>query len=347
MTRICAEAFKGCLKLDSITIPEGVVEMESGIFRNCLRLKYIKLPQTLETLSGGGTFADCINLRGIHIPQNVSFIEEGNQFHGCLLLDSITVDSRNKTYDSRDGCNAIVETATDKIISGCGKTRIVGSIKEIGSSAFGNSMIKSITIPANITKIHNGAFWGCRFCTSISVDPKNPVYDSRNDCNAIIETATHKIITGCITTDIPQDVVEIGERAFSRMPLPTFVAIPNNIQKIGENAFAGCEGIYQVFIPGSVKEIGAFAFSLCNSLNGVLMEKGIKKISSGTFSQCKNLNLIEIPEGVKKIDRSAFWNCSNLQYVSLPSSLEHIASSAFDGCPCDSLITQNMHAITY
>ena len=347
VTRICAEAFKGCLKLESITIPEGVVEMESGIFRNCLRLKYIKLPQTLETLSGGGTFADCINLRGIHIPQNVSFIEEGNQFHGCPLLDSITVDSRNKTYDSRDGCNAIVETATDKIISGCGKTRIVGSIKEIGSSAFGNSMIKSITIPANITKIHNGAFWGCRFCTSISVDPRNPVYDSRNDCNAIIETATHKIITGCITTDIPQDVVEIGERAFSRMPLPTFVAIPDNIQKIGENAFAGCEGIYQVFIPGSVKEIGAFAFSLCNSLNGVLMEKGIKKISSGTFSQCKNLNLIEIPEGVKKIDRSAFWNCSNLQYVSLPSSLEHIASSAFDGCPCDSLITQNMHAITY
>lgn len=114
------------------------------------------------------------------------------------------------------------------------KTRIVGSIKEIGSSAFGNSMIKSITIPANITKIHNGAFWGCRFCTSISVDPRNPVYDSRNDCNAIIETATHKIITGCITTDIPQDVVEIGERAFSRMPLPTFVAIPDNIQKSGK-----------------------------------------------------------------------------------------------------------------
>lgn len=77
------------------------------------------------------------------------------------------------------------------------------------------------------------------------------------------------------------------------------------------------------------------------------MEKGIKKISSGTFSQCKNLNPIEIPEGVKEIDRSAFWDCSNLQYVSLPSSLEHIAPSAFNGCPCDSLVKQNMHAIIH
>ena len=79
------------------------------------------------------------------------------------------------------------------------------------------------------------------------------------------------------------------------------------------------------------------------------MEKRhIRKYLLVHSANLKNLNLIEIPEGVKKkIDRSAFWNCSNLQYVSLPSSLEHIASSAFDGCPCDSLITQNMHAITY
>lgn len=168
MTRICAEAFKGCLKLDSITIPEGVVEMESGIFRNCLRLKYIKLPQTLKHLA--------VEALLLTVSTYVASISPKCLFHWrrqpvpwMSLAWQYNCGQPEQNVWLRDGCNAIVETATDKIISGCGKTRIVGSIKEIGSSAFGNSMIKSITIPANITKIHNGAFWGCRFCTSISV----------------------------------------------------------------------------------------------------------------------------------------------------------------------------------
>lgn len=341
---IGSSAFSDCTGLDSIQIPEGVTRIGANAFSGCVALRHISLPQSLLEIETGA-FLNCNNLRRIYIPQNVLQIEEGSLFGGCLSLDSIIVDSRNKQYDSRNGCNAIVETATAKLIAGCQNTNIIEGIKEIGTSAFGNATLQRISIPASVTKIHAGAFWGCDFCTSITVDNNNLTYDSRNHSNAIIETATNKLIVGCITTHIPSDIIEIGERAFQSMPMPQSFTIPEGIKRIGKAAFRGCKGLQRVSIPKSIQEIEESAFSMCPSLSEVYWESNVKEIKRCTFFACPNLRLISIPAGTKAIAEFAFWDCGHLHYVSLPSSLEYINKTAFKGCPCDSLVQQNHQAI--
>ena len=77
------------------------------------------------------------------------------------------------------------------------------------------SNLTSIEIPNSVTSIGTRAFWGCSELTSITVEEGNSVYDSRNNCNAIIKTKTNTLITGCRNTIIPNSVISIGDAAFS------------------------------------------------------------------------------------------------------------------------------------
>ena len=254
-------AFKGCLWMESFTIPEGITEIGSLSFADCANLQQVSLPTTLETIDELAFF-NCTALRHVFIPRNVNTIAAAPPFVGCLFLDSITVDPENKTYDSRNGCNAIIETATDKLIAGCTYTQIPNSVKEIGASAF------------------SGLF------------------------------------------------------------LPTQIVLPEGIKAIGEQAFAGCKSLERIFIPKSVEELGPAVFFQCKDLFEVHWEGHTEEIPGSTFANCPNLSFIEIPQGTKTIQYSAFEKCQNLRYVSLPSSLEHIHNTAFKGCPCDSLVQQ-------
>ncbi len=163
-------------------------------------------------------FWECRGLTSVTIPSSITTI--GNEiFFGCDSLTSIHVESGNTVYDSRNGCNAIIETSTNTLIAGCKNTMIPNTIAIIGRRAFcgcisltliaiPNSVISieyeafaycdgltSITIPSSVTSIDN-SFRGCRDLASIVVEAGNTVYDSRNGCNAIIETATNRLIAG-------------------------------------------------------------------------------------------------------------------------------------------------------
>lgn len=338
MAEIADTAFVRCGNIESLVIPEGVKEIGAGAFADCPNLTAITLPGTLETLSGAGTFSGCVSLKSLHIPQNVFRIGEGIMLRQCLALERITVDKRNKTFDSRDDYNAIVETATDKLVVGCGRTRIVEGLREIASHAFAHAMMPSVSIPASVTRIQGGAFWGCSFCTAIRVDPRNPVYDSRNDCNAIIETATGTLVQGCATTRIPRDVTTIGEQAFAAIPLPSSFVIPEGVRSIAPKAFLGSPTLECVAIPASVDSVGTLAFSSCPWLWSVTWKGPTAHIGSSAFSDCRHLDLVEIPEGTRSIGDHAFANCESLQYVSLPHSLELLSRSAFKDSPCDKTV---------
>ena len=113
------------------------------------------------------------------------------------------------------------------------------SLTTIGGGAFFASSIKRITIPKNVTKISDQAFVTKKM-TEIIIDPENTVYDSRNNCNAIIETETNTLIVGCETSVIPNNVTSIGINAFQNCSALTSITIPNSVTSIGYDAFSGC-----------------------------------------------------------------------------------------------------------
>ena len=160
---------------------------------------------------------------------------------------------------------------------------IANTIKTIGKRPFGATKIASIFIPESVSNISIEAFRSCELLTQIVVDRDNSVYDSRDNCNAIIETSSNKFYIGCKASTIPSTVYTIGEYAFSGVFIGTVnqtissYVIPNHVKEIGKGAFYGGTGLKSITIPSSVTSIGEEAFMYCG-LTSVILPEGIDVI---------------------------------------------------------------------
>lgn len=285
-------AFSGQRRMSGINIPEGVREIGNGAFSDCSGLKHAYLPLSIKGI-GNGTFAGCTSLEELTVPANVQEIGERITL-GCHNLKRLTVSPDNKTFDSRDSCNAIVRTQENCIVAGCGSTVIPNSVEKIGEGAFSGSALTRIFIPAGVTQIAETAFNNCNFCSSIEVAQTNPVYDSRSGCNAIIETATGTLVKGCGMTVFPVGVGKIGDYAFCGMTMPANYCIPEGVSSIGSHAFTGCN-FRSLLLPESLREIGSSAFTFCRHLENVEMKSSNISIGSMAFNYCYSLLSVRLP----------------------------------------------------
>ena len=339
VTFIGETAFASCRFTESITIPEGVTQIRESAFSGCIELKSISLPQSLEHIDNYA-FAGCESLQSIVIPKNVSFIGK-ILFRYCNQLESITVEKGNKYYDSRQNCNAIIETESNKLVAASVGTRLIEGIEEIGREAFYGVTLYELHIPKSVTSAEQWAFSGCNNLKSITVDKDNPIYTSPAGSNVLLTKDGKTLIRGCSTSVIPQEVTTIGEDAFCGVNFTnSCLYLPEGLKGIDHMAFAGCTNLYQVIVPSSVEYISEHAFASCPDLNIALLKGGGKALGSYAFAGCKRLGIIQLPEGMTTIKDGAFSGCTNLYGISLPSSLQEVGRNAFKDCPCEKEVLQ-------
>ena len=324
LKRIGDSVFRGCKRLTSITgydnleyicsgsfddtpwyesFPEGPVYIGKVLYEN-----RGDIPENTHFMVKEGTkgisqyafyaknmvegwYTSLLGLVGVTIPASVENIGDDNYSFAvfdCPNLYTIEVEAGNKIYDSRQGCNAIIEKASSKLIVACNSTVIPSTVKVIGQRSFCYlPAITSITIPDGVETIEDYAFDGCLLesvaigksvkslspqsfyghrLKSITVSSANATYDNRDNCNAVIEKGSNKLVMGCSTTVIPATVTTIGEWAFSNL-YGDFI-IPNNVRKIEEYAFS-CVSLTFLTIGSGVTEIDERAFYGVNDLRAV------------------------------------------------------------------------------
>ena len=345
VTSIGREAFRECSDLTSVTIPNSVTSIEAQVFAECSGLISVTIPNSVTSI-GIWAFSDCSSLTSVTIPKSVKTIYSPI-FQSCSNLVSINVEEGNSVYDSRENCNAIIYTANNVLINGCNSTIIPNSVTSIDALAFsGCRDLTSVTIPNSVTSVGNGAFFECSgltsviipnsvtsigdnafgYCSSLNsiyVEEGNSVYDSRNNCNAIIRTADNVLITGCNRTIIPNSVTSIEYLAFSGRIGLTSVTIPNSVTSIGGSAFEGCSGLTSVHI----SDIAAW----CNMKFEDELSNPLY-YANHLYLNGEEIKELEIPNSVKTIDNNAFSNCSSLTSVLIPNSVTSIGYGAFIGC---------------
>lgn len=297
------------------TIPDGVVKISEKAYSR--RIEY----------------------DNIFIPSTVRYIEKN--LEGVSFL-SIHVAKQNPYFDSRDNCNALIETATNTLLRGCNKTKIPDGIEEFKYKAFENcENLKHLRIPASLRKFNYSSFIDCQGLETIQVDEKNPYFDSRNDCNALIETNTNTLCLGSKKTIIPDGVTMIGANAFIHSKIKSIV-IPNSVTEIDSYAFFACKNLKEVTLSKNLKLINTYAFSQCSALKSITIPDGVVFIGQSAFANCNNLKEVFLPDSLKEIEDAAFRNCSALSSIVIPKNVKVIGSSIFDGC--EKLSTVNIES---
>ena len=318
----CKEKFR-------LIIKDGVDKIPDTEFCMCTNLAEVIIPSSV-TYIGYDAFGGCYYLKEVTIPANVKEISY-KAFNGCSSLESINVDRQNKVYDSRGNCNAVIKSADNELIIGCKNTIIPKNVSKIGDEAFKSSELKAIIIPASVTNIGENPFSFCYSLESINVDKQNKIYDSRENCNAVIKSADDELIIGCKDTIIPENVSKIGKAAFYGSVDLKYMDIPQNIKEIGDEAFGGCKELKNVTIPSGVIKIGIRAFSSCGNLTSITIPESVTDIGMYAF-EFSGLESITIPSNITEIKRGTFQECSELKDVTIPSNIINIGYLAFSEC---------------
>lgn len=166
LTTIGTYAFYKCQCTQSLILPGSVTKLGRGAFYNS-RFSAISLPEGLVEIDSWA-LAD-LKASSITIPSTVSTIGEKAFIYSYNSITSLTVDGHNTVYDSRNGCNAVIETATNKLIAACSATVIPASVTVIGGNAFYSGRMETLEIPEGVTTLEEECFGGCGYLRRVSI----------------------------------------------------------------------------------------------------------------------------------------------------------------------------------
>ena len=309
-------AFSDCSKLTQINLPETIKTITYRAFSNCSGLTSFTIPNSVTRFDGNHQWNGCTGLTSIHIPANVTSM--GNHtFANCPNILEVTVDENNPVFESPAGSHAIINKGKKSVVQGFKNTFIPEGITYIESAAFVGNEYNDIVLP----KSFEGFYWDAfqdNAVHSITVAEGNTLFDSRNNCNALMETATDKLVKGCANTVIPANTKIIGEWAFAYSdfdsndyPSLKTVVLPEGMTKIENWAFANCKDLEEVTIPSTVTEIMNNAFVRSDNMKTIVSYIQ-EPFALGNYvfddTQCQNI-ILYVPQGTKSLYEAAEgWN---------------------------------------
>ena len=287
VTGIGDHAFRYCVHLKFVTIPDSVTRIGQDAFFDCAELKQIVIPDSVTSI-GSQACSLCGNLSTAHLSNNITEIAYGTFADSGLTQIRIP-----------DGVTKIENRAFSECVLLRNYVYLPDSITSIGDYAFSRCVsLTGITFPRSVTSIGEHAFEGCAALSEIVIP------DSVTD----IGNCALFGCTGLSRVALDGGITKISDLMFCGCSGLTEFIIPESVTEIGFGVFSDCYALNNVYIPDSVTLIGDDAFYMCRGLTNIIIPKSVTSIGRTTFAYCENLKFIRFSgtseewEGVEKGD---------------------------------------------
>jgi hypothetical protein len=311
ITGIDRNAFKDCIDMYTLTIPDTVTSIGDYAFMSCGNLTTINMPSHLDAL-GKGAFSGCRSLRSITIPNGITKINDA-MFSNCQNLTTINLPA---------GLTAIGRSA----FGSCHALRrleLPGNLTYLGLYAFVDcSLLESITIPSGISEIYEGTFKDCSALTGITLP---------EGLRKISDCAFYNCVS-LNNIELPDSLRSTGMFVFGYCESLESVTIPDSLDRISDGMFSHCTSLREVNIPSSVWLFGCGVFRGCTSLRSFIMPDTVIRTEGMTFEDCTGLSNVKFSANYRSIGAQEFRNCTSLRRITIPERIDYMGARAFEGC---------------
>ena len=338
-------AFQYARQLETVSLPESLLELGQSAFEECSNLRTISFPSNsaLKAINQD-TFLRCYSLGNFDLPEGITEIGQG-AFFKCTSLTEITIPNsvryiRKHAFSSNNAI-ADVETHEDPMELTTFRLKSGSQLEVIDSDAFGNcTKLNKVYIPSfekwvDITFLYDKT--SCPIGTHDYDTTEFYINDSRFTGNIDITGAN--LNTRTYNTKDNVDTIEcypqISPGAFRKAKSITSVSLPSSITKIGQSAFYACSSMTAINTEdASIEIIGESAFDACSSLTSITTGAQLKNIYKNAFNSCSSLETINLfVSNITSLPQGIFQNCSAVTSISLPNSIVSMNSaSMFAGC---------------
>lgn len=274
VTEIADMAFASCKNLTAVTLGKNITTIGEFGFYCCSSLTSVAMPEGVQSIKDQAFRGS--GIKSATISPNTTYGIA--VFYECPNLTDVTIEN---------GVTTIADWAFS-YSNAIANIHLPSTLKTIGEYSFYNcNGLTAITIPSSVNKMHDLSFGRCSNLTAIEVEDGNKTFDSRENCNAIIATATHTLLIGCQNTIIPQGIISISAEAFAECAGLTSINIPGSVTKIDNMAFGGCTNLAEIYV----------------------MRSNPPVISESTFYDVDKNTPIYVPtERVNVYEKALYWN---------------------------------------
>lgn len=340
VSQIANDGFNGCGEITSITIPETITVIGYKAFYICRKVTEIQLPSKLETI-GDGAFEGFSGITSIVIPASVTSIGK-DAFASCSALVNISVESGNTVYDSRNNCNALIESSTNTLLAGSSNTVIPDDIEVIGPAAFQwkSNMPSTMSLPYKLKTISDSAFLGTGI-NSIVIPTGVTTIGANAFAQSGISSVTFGSIAGWKAGSTSLSASNIANRSTAATYLKTtYVSSIWTRDTSASGSSSDYSATFKFTIISSSAKT-AMVEAASTSISGDIAIPSSVTIGSttysitqvGSFSNCTGITSLKLADSITTINASAFNGCSNIAgKIIIPESVTAVGASAFEYC---------------